>query len=407
VLTVVVVLVLALPGGGAPQAQRLVQNPSPSTTATPDVLTSATPTPPSTEASTVPTEEPSASPTPRPTIAGAQPRLLLSDAFVSESFASGRKPLVQVYGDKVPLVPQQTCLGFPGAPVDATRSTGRAWSWPDEVVAEELIVEYPSSARAKEHLERCADPKAYDYGTPDPLGDRLDVADGGYLVQERHELYRSLHAGARVGAFLILVEWRQSGRVTSTEPLERALKAAVSKAVGGDDLRPVPSSEQQGDPALTGYLTRAQFPQGFVPDGSVFAWTDDVLLQAEIDCGVIGDPDHPPLRTSSRVVWREWRASTDDVVGYHALLALAEAADPDTAAADFDHCRNGFFGGTPEPLSDLGDDAFYVNTDTGNGEAVVYVRTGSSYLVLLTTWQDRPEVEAFARAAYESWAASR
>lgn len=365
---------------------------------------SPTPTP-------VPTPAPSpggsASPSPHtspaPTIAEVRPGLLLSDAFMAQSFGGGQAALVQNYDDKEPLL--GSCLPNQ-APTDVVRSTGRSWSWPDEVVAGETLVELESPDEASRLLHECADPTSRRYDqTSQPIAEPVSVGDGGFVVQERHALFRQMHAGARVGRFLVLLQWRQGGRVTSTEPLVQSLRAAVAKATDSAPFDPTAAGLQQPAPELLGYLTRAGFPGGVtgLTDGArPYEWVgDEPAAGSGITCGSKG----AALTTATPPVWRTWAAVAYDAVGPRTSLAVASAPEPATAPADFAACRTGQ-DHTAEPVADLGDEAYFLKAGTGNGEGELFVRSGSAYLVLRATWTDRATLEALGHAALAAWLAA-
>lgn len=361
-------------------------------------LGSVTPTPSTATSSPRPSGSPAGSPA--PTVAAVSPALLLGTAFAEESFGGGQPALVQNYDDKEPLL--GSCLPQL-APLRAVRSTGRSWSWPDEVVAGETLLELGSAEEASQRFQECADPTSRQYDqTSQPIGEPLDVADGGFLVQERHPLFRQMHAGAQVGRFLVVLQWRQSGRVTSTEPLVQALRAAVAKATGGAPLDATAADPQEPAPELRGYLTRAGFPAGIagLSDGGMpYEWRRDRSAAAtRIDCGSKGTA----LSTAAPPVWRTWSAVAYDAVGPSTSLAVAAAPESTDAASDFALCRAAQ-DYTAEPVPGLGDEAYFLNTDTGNGERELYVRSGATYLVLRATWSDRPTLEALGQAALTAW----
>lgn len=365
-------------------------------------LVSGTPTPgpsasPAPSPAAAPSATPSATSSPAPSIDGVRPALLLSTRFLEEAFGSGRAALAQNYDDKEPLL--GSCLDGQ-APLGVVRSTGRSWSWPDEVVVGETLVELASPEQAAALLDECADPTSRRYDpSAQPIADPVAVGEGGFLVQERHALFRQLHAGARVGRFLVVLQWRQSGRVPSAEPLVQALRAAVAKATSSASLGPVAAAAPQPDPALQGYLTRAGFPGGVsgLTDGArPYEWVRDQRApETGISCGSTG----AALTTAAPPVWRTWSAVAYDAVDPRTSLAVATAPEPAGAASDFARCRaaQDF---TAEPVSDLGDEAYFLNTDTGSGQRELFVRSGATYLVLRATWSDRSTLEALARAAF-------
>lgn len=377
--------------GGAGLSATLDRTPSapdqlgaaPGSTTAPAATPGPTGTPggPSPSPTTGPATGPGATRSPAPPALELRPSSLLSTSFVEESFAQGRTSLVQNYDDGE----QQLGGCAEAAAADLRRSTGRSWSWPDEVVVSETLLELASDRAADAFLRDCArvDPASQ------PLAEPLRVGDDAVLVQERWPLYRQLHAAARVGRVVVHVQWRQSGPVSSAAPVVRALRAAVAKAVGDPALDPVAAEPQRPDPRLAGYLTRAGFPDdvpGVTDGGSPYEWLRDKAGD-ELRCG------DAALPSAADPVLRVWQGPS--VVS----LAVAQAAPQADATQDFAACRAAQRG-TPDEVAGLGDEAYYV---ADGDEAAVLVRSGSTYLVVRSTGMERSALELVARAALTAW----
>ena len=360
---------------------RLGAAPGSSTTTAPAATPSTTGAP-SPSPSGEGTAGPVATASPAPRALEVRTSALLSSSFVEEAFAASQPSLVQSYGEA-----EQPVGGCAAAePADLRRSAGRSWSWPDEVVVSETLLELGSARAAEAFLQDCsqADPASQ------PLVEPLQVGDEAVLVQQRWPLYRQLHAAARVGRVVVLVQWRQSGSVPSAAPVVRALRAAVAKALGDAALTPIVADPPRPDPQLRGYLTRAGFPDdvaGVTDGGSPYEWLRDMAV-AELRCGDAGT-----LPTAATPVLRVWQGPS--VVS----LVVAQAPAQADAAQDFASCRASQ-SGTPEELAGLGDEAYHV---AAGDEAAVHVRSGSTYLVVRGIGMERSAVELIAGAALGAW----
>lgn len=369
-------------------------------TATPTATSSAGPAPtvsapPSATSTPAATTAPSATTGPAGLSVGeVTTELLLGNDVMATAFGSGRAPLVQAYPPG--LYSLDSCLLTSEVPVQrALRAEGaaRSWSWPAEIVVNQVVVGFASAAEAHEQVQQCTRLSRYE----SPLLEPLDLGDEAFLLQQRHDLYRSMHAGARIGRHLVLVEWRQGGRVPSTAPLERALAAAVAKAVGDPAVAPVAAAAQQPVPELARYLTRAGFP----PLGGAFEWSNDRPgTESQLRCGGQNLPTAQPFPS------RAWYANNgDSAIVPGVVLSIATSLDPTSGSVDFDTCRRGF--ATTTPVEGIGDEAFLVTDDLGHQETQLFIRYQATYLHLATTWVDPEDVQALGGAAFTAWQEAR
>lgn len=329
--------------------------------------------------------------------------LLLGTPFMETTFAQSRAALVQPYRDGRAAPPIGTCLS--SARGSAVRPfVGQTWSWPNEVVVQELVLEHASAADAQAALDACkAAPRRFQEGDPGMLSRRLAVGDSGFLTQHRYQLYRQLHAGARVGDLLVLVIWTQSGRVSSTAPLERALEAAVSKVERRPLLKPVPAASQQPAEEVQGYLSRGQLAASNRAEGP-YVWLSDVPQRAtperaatDLEC--TSRPDGAVLRTQTAPVRRLWGQVRNDGSVAQVTLTVSVAADLEMAEEQFSACRAD--GASVEPAG-LGDDAFQTEADD-DGAVDLFVRVGSTYFRVAGTQTGTVETRTRARAAIDAW----
>ena len=392
----VVTLLLVVPGGSK------------------DGLLTATPTPSATPtAAPTPSASPAASPdgsvdaSPRASAEARPPRPqldvehLLSDGYVNRSFGQGRTSLVGTWR-------------HPGAPVacrtknDGDVRVARTWAWPDEIVVGETLTVHDTEGSASAALAECRELSPL-LGSEGVTSGPMDVGDEGYISTYRGELFTQLNAGARVGKGLVLVVWRQSGPITSSAPLEAALRAAVAKVAGQAEGAPVAAPAQRTPTALDGFLTYAQvaaFAQR--EDGWIgMNWRWD--LRSTSPGVMCGDPGQSPLPTRDRPVSRSWIGGlihADD--GFALGLTIASAAEGSDPATDFDDCREraASQGYSPSDVGDLGDEAFVVDWGTSNDTPTVYVRAGSTYLVVTTDFLSSDDVVALAGLALDRYLAA-
>lgn len=301
-----------------------------------------------------------------------------------------------------------------GAPLACNNSwdwevrVARTWAWPDEIAAGETLAVLDSEAAASTKLAACRE--GGPYGGPDGgVSESLDLGDESYISTDREELYTQVHAGARLGRVLVVVFWRQSGPVTSSAPLEAALRAAVAKVREQAEGTPVAAPAQRTPAALRGFLTYEQIAHFAQREdrwiGMNWRW-DTRSPSTGLYCG---DPQDAPLPTRDRPVSRTWVGgllNADD--GYVVGLTIASAAEGSDPAADFGACREraASQGYPPQDISNLGDQAFVVDWGASNDTPTVYVRAGSTYLVLNTDFLSSGDGVAIARLALDRYLAA-
>lgn len=406
-----VLLVLVRPGqDGGGRNELLTDDPGPTATAesTPSPQQMSSPTTAASAGVPVSSSPASSSAQPSPRPRSPSPSLdaahLLSNAFVSKAFGGGRAPFVGDWtgGQGAPVA----CRAFDETlpPPTWDIRTVRTWSWPNEVVVGETLVVMHSEQAASERLKYCRD-----HG-PGPREDApvvraLDAGDEGFLAVDRRELFTQVHAGVRIGQALVLTFWRQSGQVTSTDPLEAAMRAAAAKVMGQPEGQPVVAGPQRPEAALRGFLT---FDQFYSPDDGGWDglnWQSDRRGSATgIDCTEpLSDASPLWLSTKDRPIIRSWHGGVLNGDDYQdATLMVGVAADHATAVRDFAAC---FEANEASRVSDLGDEAFLVDWSAQLGSPTVFVRSGSTYLVLATRYLGQDPIP-MARLALDRYLAA-
>ena len=418
-----VTIAAAVLHGGPEHPVSLVLEPTPDATATTDVAPTSGSTPaPSASAGAVPELEPTSTPgaslsptsaaTPVRTIDVSQAGML-SDRFAEDAFGQGRRARVDVVSGSGTRV-FHACYDTDAYPPDVgprhvpRRVAGRTWSWADEIVASEVLLELESAEAAANQVVQCKlDPDpAYQEFMPNAqdVSRPVAVGDGGFVSRIGRNASTTMYSGAQVGRFVVLVNWRQSGRHVPLDPLEHALRAAVLKGTRGLEAPALASSTPVPLNELTGYLTRDEIPGEAVPHEGLVWWSDVGQGRSSIGCGY---PATTYMPTTREVHLRAWMASTgpglydNDTVS----LAFARAPDPASAGARFQECRAAFASGAvTKPESGLGDEAFSASADLSNGD--VLARTGDLYLWVHFANRDLESALAVARAALTTYLAS-
>ena len=397
-LAVVVAVVLVVPGGGSTD-ELIAEGPTPTPTASDEATSTPTAAPaPSASASEAP--DPTATPDSSSSAASA-PRLdtdhLLSEAFVDRAFGGGANGRTEDWtgGYGSPLACWPT-YDKPEWEVPATRT----WMWPGEVVVGETLARLSSLGDARERLADCR--RTGPSWQPTGAATRtLDVGDEAYVAVDSEELYTQLHAGARIGRDLVLLQWRQPGRVSDTAPLEHALRAAVERVLGRAEPAALAAPPPQASDAFEGFLTSDQVRAAAGETRwSGQTWRADSRGESGPVCL---EPD-VRLAVHGSVHARRWHGGVLNAMDYNEVVeTIAQAVDEPTAERDFAACRDAASRSDPgfttfTALQDLGDEAFKTESmDLDGSTVIVFVRQRSTYLIL----EDRNTGDpvAVARAA--------
>ncbi|MDP9183535.1 MAG: hypothetical protein M3P04_12260 [Actinomycetota bacterium] len=391
VVAVAVVALLVTRGGSGGSTLLLQEEPTPTSTEVTPQPTASTAVSQSTAVAPGPSEpQPSAtttppSPAPKPTLDADH---LLSSAYVRAAFAQDRTPEIRdaVAGLEA-LLP---CQGYEPGRSDVPAA--RIWSWPDEIVVEEMLKRFDSAEPASRELQACHDAARYTYGAVEISDRTLDVGAGGYLVRRSGALSDEVEAGARVGNVLVLVTWRQSGSIGADGPLESALRAAVAKVLG-DGEQPAEAAPAQRTPdELRGFLRHSTLPPSTEDRGAV-VWHDDVVSDAYLRCqeGVSLAAAQPAVNRS----WRGGAGNGEDFLGV--TETVAHEQDVTEAQDDFMRCRESY-GSGPIPV-DVGDDAFLISSTGDDEHQVIYARVGATFVVITCQFENP---EPVAQAAVTS-----
>lgn len=422
----VVAFMLVVPGGGGSTDQLLAEDPTP--TATLDGA--ATPTSsPNESATTVPkdsTEPPRTTPKPsaEPTFA-VSADAMLSDRYIADTFGGGLRAAVRGQGtdhttpereSDFVMGGQHSCLQWLGEGVaPLTSLASREWSWPGETVAAEHLAEAESLTSAQERFAICADPTAKgfdrDYPTLAEAGHRttrsLDLGDEAYLATVRRSLETSAYAGARKGSFLVVVTWRVSGSVPTTDALERVLGDALRNALGQEVGSSRPAADVTRDDELQGFPTRDTLPEVYTGQESLI-WQGDLRWSEPMFPCPGGEVS---LATEEPPITRGWSAV--DTFGNSPAtvrIALARAAAGGETEASFDACRKEYGRHDYEvtDMEDLGDDAFVAWDWTAQTfpSSYGYARVGSHYIEVDGSWLSTDDLIVVLRAAVDSFAAA-
>lgn len=400
----VIVVVLAVPKSDQTQDRLLAEDPSPTPTAALDPTPSATPS-----ATASPDASAEASGSASSQAAPARPQLdaehMLSRPFVDHAFGGGQRGQAEdwegTYGAPLACWP----------PFEARASWAsltRTWMWPGEVVVGETLARLGTVDDAREGLAHCR--RTGPNGQPDGAATRsLSVGDQAYVAIDRKELYVQMHAGARVGRDLVLLQWRQPGPVNDTAALERALFAAAERVLGHDEPSPVQGPAPQPAAAFRGFLTHSQVRAASQdPRWNGQAWRADTRS----DTGPLCLEPDVRLVVDGPTYERRWYGGVLNAMDYNEVRELiAHAVDEEAAERDFAACRDAASRSDPgfttfAPVPGLGDDAFRTESMDLDGSTVtVFVREGSTYLVL--TDRTTGDAVALARQALDTYAAAR
>jgi hypothetical protein len=384
-----VVLVLVLRGSGSGREVLVVESAPTDPVALPSSSAPESNTPSPKPSPTASEPEPAAvvSRAPEPTTS-AGPRLdvteaaLLSTGYVEHAFAQGRSALVQTVPRGLPVA--YTCfdveIGYDSTDPRPTGLVARTWSWPDEVVATEVIAEFASPDDAYHQYGSCqADPSPrWDPGISSSNGQYVDtqLQLGRYAFIKRipREAASTAFSAVLIGPYVVYVNWRQSGGDVPLEPLEQALSAALSRASGGTEGAPVAAPTQQTEPGLAGYPTRATLPPGVVA-GRQLDWIGDLPWEFSntLYCGSAGLP------TTAIPLFRQWRVATGRTTDTGIAVSASHAAEGTDASKEFGECRTSEEGAAD--VDGVGDEAFAV---VHAAETWLYVRSASSYVVVLS-----------------------
>lgn len=330
---------------------------------------------------------------------------LLTASFVDRAFGGGAQGRTGdwegAWGAPLACWPSYEAAGSWHVPV------ARTWMWPGEVVVGETLARLPSSGDARQALAGCRR-TGPDWTATGAATRTLDIGDESYVAVDAHELYTQLHAGARIGRDLVLLHWRQPGRVSDAAPLERALRAAVERVLGRAEPSPLPAPEPQADEAFRGFLTSAQAlpPPGAPWPGTT--WISDSRSELGPLCR---QEQEVRLAVHGEVHSRSWQGGLMVAMDFNEVVErVAHAVDEAAAERDFAACRDAASRYDPGidsygSVEGLGDEAFRITASDLDGETVtVFARQGSTYLVL-TERSPGGDAVALARTALSKYAA--
>ncbi|MDP9182645.1 MAG: hypothetical protein M3P04_07715 [Actinomycetota bacterium] len=400
-------LAIVVPSGDSPQDGLLTEEPTPTATTevTPSPVATSSPLPSaSAEASDAPAPDATTTPRAAPRAPQLDQEHLVSDAFMNEAFGQGRASEVGTWpwGWGAPVA----CWATQQQP-EGTTPLSRTWAWPDEIVVGETFTSLPTTQAASDRLAWCRKqgPPAFEHGPY--VSHSVDLGDEAYVATRDAGLFTELQAGARVGRNLVLLFWRQSGPAESSAPLERALRQALETALGDSESAAITAPAPRRSDLLRGYLTYQQLLPYTRREGRWIGmnwWGDREADKTGLYCG--GQAEDPWMPTDERPVTRSWvggNLNGDD--GYSIGLSIGHAVDPSSAADDFAACREtaGTSGGTTTTI-DLGDEAFVVDASADGERPEVFVRAGSTYLVLRSHSVGK-DVTPVARAALDRYLA--
>ncbi|MDP9182646.1 MAG: hypothetical protein M3P04_07720 [Actinomycetota bacterium] len=388
-------LVLVMTGGDSPHHELVAEEPTPTATTDITQTSEATPTPTpdaSAEASAAPAAAASASVSRADRTPALGPSDLLSDGYAAAAFGAG------VEGASGTLAggtgAHEACWEISGPGWDDQLT--RTWTWPGETVVAETVTVNEAAGAASAVLGACRIPGPGWREAHVPTSTDLDLGDEGFLSIGRAELYTQISGGARVGRALVLLTWRRSGPVPSTDAFEQALRDAVGKVLLGSEgtARPVPP--QSSKPELRRYLNSDELPPRLdsgSPRARGLYWNGDsrepaLGPQAGISCG---SPDSH-LQTVDVPVHRHWNGGSmngDD--GQSLEEVTGDSGTEADAMRAFDAGRTAVQADAPstffESVGDLGDGAFVADWSADWGSPSVYVRFGSRFLVIRSHWE--------------------
>lgn len=362
IVAVVLALVLVAPGGGSTD-QLVAEEPTATASAQPTPTTTTAPTPTAqSSASTTETAAPGASaeaPTSSPSSSRepvADASLLLTTSWVDATFGHGRH-LARVYGG-----------GYDPCSFEVPRpaSAERGWAWPDETMVLEELSTTRSEADAGRLYDACTDPRLHPADSIDPVRSRgLALGDEALVIRTERALVVETVGAARVGRTVVLVTWKQSGKVESDAPAEGMLRAAVAKLLGWQLPAPSTSPAPEPAPAVMGYLGTG--------DVRTY-WRDDGLVE-RLSCPATDAPRRGAvLDLAAPAARRTWfHGVTEPEFSWS--FTRGRAANPDDAASAFASCR-----GAQEStaLRNVGDEAFCTIDEGGMGVRCL-ARAGSTY----------------------------
>jgi hypothetical protein len=391
---VLAALVLVMPGDPPARDLLVADDPTPTFAST----ASAEPTPSPSPRETVsdsPTAEPSpetanastGSPVPLARIAGAETRLLLSNDFVARSFAQGRTAQVSTKTQST-WGPLWSCYA-PQSAAPVTRAVTRVWSWSGEITLDETIGEHPSVEAARSQFGDCAAEERLVDGLMLDGSRRPEIGDEAYLFRRGQENTTAIFGGARVGRYLVVIDWRQGGSASSMDVVEHALRAAVAKASG----------QSEGDEAAGPAPTTAAAFDGMLTQGDLGPWSDrpweDDWRQEDSTIACTGAYAMPISSSVSRGWAGEFATSASEprsVYLTRLTITRSRASDPSTAAADFEACRASITsadsGGKVivEDVPGVGDAAFRIkqHDERWPEGGWLWVRAAGTYVVVIT-----------------------
>jgi hypothetical protein len=374
---------------------------------TPAVTTAPTPT---TAPASSAAPEPSSVNTPRgtasPVAVGPEVLVaassLLSTDYVQDAFGAGRPGANSTTTRALPgLI--RSCLHLSQESSIPRAFVAKSWNWPGETVFSEALTREASETAAGDRYRTCTDPTArgfdpdaalYASDGGDPVTTEVDLMERGTgtVVVVPRGLDTSVYGAAVLDDVVLVLTWRQTGPVTSTDAFTRALVSAMRTATGGSAGTAVAAPAQQIPSELNGFLSRTDLPQP-VP------WVHDERANASaLMCGQAQIP------TTAPPVARRWEVTNtyepgDDL--RHVTIRFATSTDASTAATGFAACRQGWEARRSvddAPADHPGDEAFVVST--GAVSQILVIRSGAAFLEVDVEYEDN--YMAIARAALDA-----